>query len=538
MFKMPERIKEILNRIKEFWNKFTTKQKAIIASITAVLLVSVLILVVVLTRTQYTHLITCETTKEANSVVTILEGASIPYKLSNNSTTISVDTKQHDAARLLLGANDIETDDMSVEELFDNSMSTTENERKLKSTIYMQAKLANTIETFEGVKEAVVYISSETAGNSIFDEQKDRSASVVLTTNDEFKESAAFTIAQMVATALGNDNTDNIRVTDSKGDILFNGTSDLYTTGSLASNEEFKQQLRNNRANDIRYLVLKMGYDDAEIVPNLSFNMDVVEELYTEYTPTPGSDQGVYKHSYTYKSENSQGVSGVPGTDSNNSDTGYDIEDNTNADATVEYEDIEYLPNERQVNTKKEIGAVDASKSSVSIVLTKYKIYNEEELEAEGELEDITFEQYIKENSLEVVTPLDVDDKVYNSVSAATGIDVDKITITAFEQPIFQFKEDTSKEISDYFQIILLVLIIAMILFVVFKATAPVEVIEQTPELSVEEMLASKAATEEHFAGIEMKDKSGPIEMIGEFVDENPEAVAQLLRNWLNDEWA
>ena len=533
---MPDRIKEILNRIKEFWNKFTAKQKAIIVSVTAAVLMAILILVIIVTRTQYTHLITCETTKEANSVVSLLEGAAIPYELSNNSMTVSVDTKQYDAARLLLGANDIETDGMSIEELFDNSMSTTENERQLKSTIYMQDNLANTIESFEGVKEAVVYISSETASNSIFDEQKERSASVVLTTNEDFKEGAAFSIAQMVATALGNENTDNIRVTDSKGDILFNGTSDLYTTGSLASNEEFKQQLRNNRANDIRYLVLKMGYDDAEIVPNLSFNMDVVEELYTEYTPTTGSDQGVYKHSYTYKSENSQGVSGVPGTDSNNSDTSYEIEDGTESDAIVEYEDIEYLPNERQTNTKKEIGAIDASKSSVSIVLTKYKIYNEEELEAEGELEDITFEQYIKENELETVTPLEVEEKIYNSVSAATGIDVDSITITAFEQPIFQFKEDTSREISDYFQVILLVLIIAMILFVVFKATAPVEVTELTPELSVEEMLASKVENEP-LEDIEYKDKTGAKEMIENFVAENPEAVAQLLRNWLNDDW-
>lgn len=533
---MPDRIKEILNRIKEFWNKFTAKQKAIIVSVTAAVLMAILILVIIVTRTQYTHLITCETTKEANSVVSLLEGAAIPYELSNNSMTVSVDTKQYDAARLLLGANDIETDGMSIEELFDNSMSTTENERQLKSTIYMQDNLANTIESFEGVKEAVVYISSETASNSIFDEQKERSASVVLTTNEDFKEGAAFSIAQMVATALGNENTDNIRVTDSKGDILFNGTSDLYTTGSLASNEEFKQQLRNNRANDIRYLVLKMGYDDAEIVPNLSFNMDVVEELYTEYTPTPGSDQGVYKHSYTYKSENSQGVSGVPGTDSNNSDTSYEIEDGTESDAIVEYEDIEYLPNERQTNTKKEIGAIDASKSSVSIVLTKYKIYNEEELEAEGELEDITFEQYIKENELETVTSLEVEEKIYNSVSAATGIDVDSITITAFEQPIFQFKEDTSREISDYFQVILLVLIIAMILFVVFKATAPVEVTELTPELSVEEMLASKVENEP-LEDIEYKDKTGAKEMIENFVTENPEAVAQLLRNWLNDDW-
>ena len=36
---------------------------------------------------------------------------------------------------------------------------------------------------------------------------------------------------------------------------------------------------------------------------------------------------------------------------------------------------------------------------------------------------------------------------------------------------------------------------------------------------------------------IEFSDKSETRKMIEKFVDENPEAVAQLLRNWLNDEW-
>ncbi len=537
---MPDRVKEILNRIKEFWNKFTAKQKAIIVSVTAAVLIAVLILVVILTRTQYEHLITCENTTEANTVVTLLEGAAIPYQLSNNSTTISVDKKQHDAARLLLGANEIETEGISLDEVITSSMSTTEGERQLKQTIYMQDLLANAIEDFDGVKEAVVFISTQTASNTIFEEKKEESASIVLTTTDDFKQSSAEAIAQMVSRALGNETTDTIIVTDSKGNILFNGSSDLYSVenGSLMKKEEFADQIRNNRANDIRYLMLKMGYDDAEIVPNFDFDMDVVEELLVEYTPAEGSDQGVYKHYYTYKSENSDGVGGVPGTDSNNEDTDYVIQDDLNTEASVEYEDIEYLPNERRVNTKKEIGAINTENSSVSIVLTKYKIYDEEELEEMGELEDITFEQYIKENSLETVNTLDVEDNVYESVSAATGIDRERISITSFEQPIFQFKEDTSKEISDYFQIILLVLIIAMILFVVFKATAPVEVTELTPELSVEEMLASKAKTqEEDLEDIEYKEKTKARQMIEDFVNENPEAVAQLLRNWLNEDW-
>ena len=36
---------------------------------------------------------------------------------------------------------------------------------------------------------------------------------------------------------------------------------------------------------------------------------------------------------------------------------------------------------------------------------------------------------------------------------------------------------------------------------------------------------------------IELEDKSDTRIMIEKFVDENPEAVASLLRNWLNDDW-
>ncbi len=36
---------------------------------------------------------------------------------------------------------------------------------------------------------------------------------------------------------------------------------------------------------------------------------------------------------------------------------------------------------------------------------------------------------------------------------------------------------------------------------------------------------------------IEFSDKSAARVQIEKFVDENPEAVAQLLRNWLNEDW-
>ena len=539
---MAERLKLIQKRIIDFWNKYTAKQKATIISVVTAVVCAVLLLAYILTRTDYKQLITCDNTKEANEVVTILEENGIAYELSNGSTTVSVDSKQYDAALLLLGANDITSSEMEYEDLFDNSISTTESERKLKSNIYMQDKLATTIESFEGVSSAVVYISSDSQDTAnIFSEAEDSSASIVISTTDDFNTNSAATIASMVATALGNKDDSKIRVSNSNGTLLFSGTDDLYSAssaGSLLTKEQFKEELKDNRENDIRYILLKQGFDDAEVVANLDFDMDEVNELYTEYTPTDGSDQGVYKSSYEYVAENASGVAGVPGTDSNDSDdeTTYEIEDDSSSASSVETSTIEYLPNERQTNTVKEIGAVNTENSSVSIVLSKYIVYNEEELEENGELDDTTFEQYIKDNNLEQVKAIEVEDKIYQSVAAASGIDIDNINITAYEQPIFNFKEDSAGKFNDYLPLILLVVIIIMILIVVFKSTAPVSVEEISPELSVEELLATTTDSRQ-LEDIDFSEKSDVTKMIEDFVDENPEAVAQLLRNWLNEDW-
>ena len=50
--------------------------------------------------------------------------------------------------------------------------------------------------------------------------------------------------------------------------------------------------------------------------------------------------------------------------------------------------------------------------------------------------------------------------------------------------------------------------------------------------------LADRAALSiEVLEDIEYDDRSEVRKMIDKFVDENPAAVAQLLRNWLNEDW-
>ena len=65
------------------------------------------------------------------------------------------------------------------------------------------------------------------------------------------------------------------------------------------------------------------------------------------------------------------------------------------------------------------------------------------------------------------------------------------------------------------------------------------QVEEKEPELSVEEMLASTRENQQASVDdIDIQEKSETRKAIEKFVDENPEAVALLLRNWLNDDWS
>ncbi len=81
-------------------------------------------------------------------------------------------------------------------------------------------------------------------------------------------------------------------------------------------------------------------------------------------------------------------------------------------------------------------------------------------------------------------------------------------------------------------------LILALLLIVVlttFKKNKEEET-ETEAELSVDDLLAT---TQEHqnVEDIDLESKSEVRLMVEKFVDENPDASAQLLRNWLNEEW-
>ena len=196
----------------------------------------------------------------------------------------------------------------------------------------------------------------------------------------------------------------------------------------------------------------------------------------------------------------------------------------------------EYAVNQIIEKTTLGRGTIDYTDSTLSIVARTYNVYEEDKVRKQGLLDGITWEQFKEQNRDNV--QLDVPADLYQMVSTATGFTTDNITILAYRVPQFVDAEaKASKGFTDYLPIMLAVVIFGLLAFVVFKSTRPVEVLETEPELSVEALLASTKENQQSVEDIDLNDKSETRKAIEKFVDENPEAVALLLRNWLEDDW-
>ena len=290
----------------------------------------------------------------------------------------------------------------------------------------------------------------------------------------------------------------------------------------------------NGIENNIRSLLVSGIYDDAQVMTNLDIQLDETVIEKTEYDTFQDGANGPKSTYYLYNAENVDGTGGVVGTDANDEDiNSYDIDTGNYGNSKIQVVKEDYETDKTVTTTKKAIGAVDPANSSVSIILTQYVTYDEAKMKEQGLLKGTTFAEFQAQNSDRV--QLDVDDNIYSIVSNATGIKTKNITIIAYQVPLFYPKETSGIATSNILQIILAILIAALLIFVVAKGMRPAEVTELEPELSVEALLATTKENQS-LEDIEYNEKTAARQRIEKFVEENPEAVAQLLRNWLNDD--
>jgi flagellar M-ring protein FliF len=187
--------------------------------------------------------------------------------------------------------------------------------------------------------------------------------------------------------------------------------------------------------------------------------------------------------------------------------------------------------------TDQQPGQVILDSSSMAVTFVKNVIYNEDDVKSQGLLGDLTWEEFKAQNAESVA--VDVDATWIPAISLGTGIAEANIAVLAYNKPFFVDSEGNTfvRNWTFWLQVVLALVILGLLAFVVLRSARPLTVEEKEPELSVDEMLRNTKEQQTPLEEIDLQEKSETRKAIEKFVDENPEAVALLLRNWLNEGW-
>ncbi|MDE5598603.1 MAG: flagellar M-ring protein FliF, partial [Lachnospiraceae bacterium] len=160
MDKLIEKLKELGNRILEWWNRFTTKQKTLIVMVVAAVILAIAIVVTILHRPEYVLLKNCEDTTQAADVRDLLESEGLTYTISDDGLEFRILKSQQSDAILLLGSNNIRTAGYSIDNVTNGGFSTTESDKQRQYVLYLEKYIEdNVLEPLEVVKTATVTLN-------------------------------------------------------------------------------------------------------------------------------------------------------------------------------------------------------------------------------------------------------------------------------------------------------------------------------------------------------------------------------------------
>lgn len=534
---MPEQVKKILNQILEWWKKFNNKQRILLGSVTGVILIALIILAAVMTTPEKIELYVCKDYAEAAKIKEILASDdSIEYEFDEEKMAFIVTAENEAAASMLLGSNQLSLKNYSIDQVFEGGMTTTEADKTKRYKEYLEEKFADHISQLSMVESCLVSLDIPDDDGTILSREQESKASVQLNLRGEMTSEQAYALALYVATQIGNETTENVTIIDQNAYVLYSGADSQSTMGAVSSQLSIMEKLESfitNRVKDV--LVDSRIFSNVTVALNVDIDFDSKEVVKTEIGIPQGLDGGAITQQSLYDLVTNQNYEGgVPGTDTND-DTTYVIEDGQAGHTEISESDTLYDYDRIITTITGNGGDIVYDTSSASVIATRPIVYYEAELKASGELDDMTWEEFQAAHRESKV--VEVDSSYIQLVANATGFPASKITFMCYEEPVFIDDPGLGIDIMDFAQLAIALLIFVLLGYVVFRSTRSEKVEELQPEISVESLLESTMEAHEELEGIGYNEKSEVRIMIEKFVDENPDAVASLLRNWLNEEW-
>lgn len=525
-------IDSVLNSIKAFFAKLSKKDKIRLAVILIAIIILSVVIATVLGRTTYGVLYTNLEAADAGNVLASLEAMGIPTK-TEGTGTILVPEDQVSTARMQLAASGFGSGGYGYDIFASASgFGTTEMERNTYLKYQNEANLRQTILTMEKISDCLVMINlPEESALAVSASQETASASVVLELayGATLSNSEATAIAEIVSAGVAIP-VENVRVIDTQMNVYSTGGGTEDLMGSVTYQYELERTVREQLQTQVVNLlspVFGLNSVRASVNVTLQFDDEAVQSVEFE-PPIDGETDGIAVSMYElYEYTRDDTAEGAVGTDTNGMGTiEYPYEDEDGYHYRQIVREVNYEINETVTTIQRAKGTV----KNLSIAVL---------LDSEAMADDYTA-------------------NVINLVSAALGVNDEYVSVERlpFQTDSSEYadainaqnevlKDMRTKEIilaiiNGVVILLLVLLVISFIktLFKGFMKPKPQQALAGGPGSSINYIADEEGELESqtHYADVELNSKPEGVKQLEKFIDKDPQAVAQLLRNWLSDD--
>ncbi|MHB1313892.1 MAG: flagellar basal-body MS-ring/collar protein FliF [Christensenellales bacterium] len=528
---MADFLKKTGTKIIAFFKKMKKGQRTRFIILVSLMMALILFVVVFLNQKSYTVLYSGMESADAGKVMAVLADMNVDAK-TQGSDTILVPAQEADEIRMELASQGYPESGYNFD-IFKNAsgLGTTDMEKKVYLQFQLQENLRQTIKKLNKVEDAVVNITlADDSAFVLSDNNKKSSAAVMLTLEDgqRVNNDEVRAIAELVSKSISGLQMEDVRIIDSQMKLY--SLENESGTGNIGSQMELKQEVQNSLQKQVINLLTPVFGENkilAEVSVTLNFDAQTTESIVFT-PPIEGSDGGIIvsMQELAETIKNYDGSTGGSAGTSSNSGTNQYPASSGGGDAV--YEKI-------------------SSETNYEINQTKTLIEN-----AKGRIQDLSVSVILDSSD----NPQDYTENVRKLVATAIGVHSDKITV---EMLPFKKMEGTDVENAVTVQSDLMssiqnasttrIIIVSaaalagfvLLLFVIKSLRRPAEkdlllAAEGQGRVEVmadEEINLDTIYSEDSF---EAKGNSS-LAKLEKYIEKSPESVAQLLRNWLSDEY-
>lgn len=540
-----EKAKAFLGKAKERLKKVSKKIWIIIAAVLVVLIVAIAIMLT-MDKKEYAVLVTQVSNTEASTILNFLtEQGVTDYKVQDGNTILVPEEQETALKAGILMQNLNQTGNYYMENL---SAFSTNEERSYADRMDLQNRMAAVIRGFPNVVDATVNI---TPGEN---------RAYILDSNNVVEASAAVMVTMVEGTMLTDEQAESIQqfVTNSVQGLKIESVSigdtigNIYLTGDALNGEAsaLKMQLQRGWENHIRTQVMNVlapffGEDNVRVAVTCEVDVDRTTEQRTEIRLPPYAEDGSTGGRGIISSEQGEWYVGRPGENpaggvvgtESNSDLLENVEalanpqDGDNTIAGSKQTDYENSRSEYQIDNN---GAARITNCSIAVSINSrtagdnFDANTIRRLTArasgiEGELDPITGEE-ILDNKIEIVSMEFYDP---NAVIGPVGPDDGGRTV-----PLWVL-------IAAGVGLLLFIILLTVILLLRRKKRKKLEEQQERERLEMEAMMAAAGLGSETPEGgadvmeLEMERSMELRKDIRQFVSDNPEIAAQMIKGWL-----